>query len=555
MIKYSRDLRKHMLVGIEALANAVGVTLGPRGRNVCLEKAFGPPTVTKDGVSVAKEIELSDPWENMGAQMIRDAASKTSDDAGDGTTTATVLARFLCRDGLRLIEAGMAPVPVKRGMDKAREVIVEQLVSASVPVNTQDQIAQVATISANGDATVGKLLAEAVALVGKDGVINIEEGQAATTVTETTDGMKLDRGWAHPEFCADEARQETVLRNVHVMVSDMPFAAAAEIVEKVLTPIVQEKECLLVLAADFAGNAIPTFVMNKRNGQLESCLVKLPGFGIQQDAIAQDIATLTGATLLSKHLGSKYEDMDMSYLGRAESVRITAKETIIVGGEGDPEEIEKRANQIRGEIARTASEFDADKLRDRLGRLLGGVCVIKVGAHTELEMREVKARLEDALYATKASLSEGIVLGGGTALIRAAALASSLLEEKQEEVQEGETWGRAILAEFNCNPVGPEEEAGFRLVLKACEEPLRYIVANAGGRGDVWVERVQNAGIEEGLDAAAMVMCNLFEAGVVDPLKVTRSAITNAVSIASTFLTSEAGINKPVKAGGPRSLL
>jgi chaperonin GroEL len=544
MIKNGVELRKKMMTGVNKLADAVQVTLGPKGRNVCLEKSYGAPLVTKDGVSVAKEIELSDPYENLGARMVLDVASKTSDDAGDGTTTATVLARDLCRGGLKLVEAGMAPIQIKRGMDLAAALIDEVLVGSSIEIRSSEQIAQVAQVSANGDETIGRIIADAVAKVGKDGVITIEEGKTSETVVEATDGMKLDRGWAHPEFCLDETGQQSILHDARFLVTDMPFGAVNPIVTSILEPLVKENIALVIIAADFNGNAIPTFVQNLKGKILQAMLIKAPGFGAQQDAILQDIATLTGARLVTKHLGEDFETVTLEDLGTAQRIRVTARDTVIVDGGGTEEAITARVNQIRAEIERTGSGYDVDKLRDRMGKLLGGVCSIKVGAYTELAMKEMKARMEDALYATKASLDQGVVPGGGSTLVRAA-------REIREGVYEGldleldETVPEDIRQEIaSCREKLSTEDAraGFRLVLDACEEPLRWIVANAGGKPDVVVWQTQESEGSMGYDARDGQMKDMLVAGILDPVKVTRAALSNAVSVASMFLTAEAGI-------------
>lgn len=535
--KFGSDIRKAMIAGVNKLADAVVVTLGPKGRNVCMEKSFGGPLVTKDGVSVAKEIELADPWENLGATLVKEVASKTSDDAGDGTTTATVLARAVVVEGNRLIVAGMAPVALKRGMDKAVELLVGQVVGMSLPVKTSENIASVATVSANGDRVIGQLIADAVAKVGKDGVVNIEEGKNATTTVEATDGMKLDRGWVNAEFCADGGAQETVLHNPYILVTDMTVASVRPLLP-ILEFLVKEKGSLLIFAPDFQGEAIPTFVMNLKNGNLMSCLVKAPGFGVQQAYVLQDIATLTGATFISKDLGMNFEGLSLEMLGRAARVRVNSKDTIITDGGGSDEAIEARCNQIKREIDRTGSEYDADKLRERLGKLLGGVCVIRVGAHTETEMKELKARMEDAFYATKASIDEGVVPGGGTALVRAAQRVRALLEAPNEIDED-------LKSLF---PTGNEEEFGFKLVLKACEAPFKAIMKNAGGSAEVLLQKVKDIDDDAvGVDATDLSIKNLLDAGILDPAKVVRSALANAVSVASTMLTTEAGIRKPEK--------
>lgn len=541
-IKHGSDIRKAMLSGVNQLADAVVVTLGPRGRNVCMEKAFGGPLITKDGVSVAKEIELADPWENLGARLVREAASKTSDDAGDGTTTATVLARYVANEGHRLIMAGMAPVPLKRGMDAALKLLDDQIIGMSLPVATAAQIENVATVSANGDRVIGKIIADAVAKVGKDGVVNIEEGKTGHTVVEATDGMKLERGWANPEFCADEGAQETILHDPYILVTDLNMGGARPLVP-ILEHLVRERASLLILSADFSGDMIPTFVMNLKKNVLLACLVKAPGFGVQQEHVLGDVAALTGATLVSKQLGMDMTNITMEHLGRAGRVRINSKTTIITDGGGSDEEVSARIQQIKGEINRTGSEYDADKLRERLSKLQGGVCVVKVGASSETAMKELKARMEDALYATKASIDEGVVPGGGVAMLRAAQRVEAMCFGDFAGEDTAQSMGYYV-------PEDETELAGFRIVLRACEEPLRAIVKNAGASGDVWVERVRDLNDFDGVDATDMQIKNMLDAGIVDPAKVTRAALANAVSVASTMLTSEAGITKP-KAAEP----
>jgi chaperonin GroEL len=544
--KFGSDARKRMFIGVNKLADAVAVTLGPCGRNVCLQKSFGSPLVTKDGVSVAKEIELHDPWENMGARLVREVASKTSDDAGDGTTTATVLARFLVNEGNKLVEAGLAPVPLKRGMDKCGALLVDQILGLSLPVKDQQQIENVATISANGDRRIGKIVAEAVAKVGKDGVVNIEEGRNTETVIETTDGMKFDRGWLTPNLCMDEGAQESVLHDAYVLVTDHVITSVRPFVG-VLEAIMKEKKPLFIMAPNFDGDAIPTFVTNLKNGVFVAQLVKAPGFGDHQGNVLQDIATLCGATFISKGQGMSLNDgFTLDMLGRAKRIRVTSKDTTITDGGGTQEAIDGRIEQIKREIGRTGSEYDADKLRERLGKLLGGVCVVKVGASTETEMKELKARMEDALYATKASIDEGVVPGGGTTLIRAAQLVESLIAEFQDGgIPEEDLAATAV-------PEGDEEWAGYRLVIRACEEPLRQIVKNAGKSGSVYVQRVKEIEDEMvGLDATDFEFKNMLEAGILDPVKVVRSCITNAISISSTMLTTEAVTRRSTPTAAP----
>lgn len=523
--KYGEESRALLMSGIDQLAHAVGVTLGPKGRNVCIQKLFGDPLITKDGVSVAKEVSLPDPWENMGAQLLMEAASKTSDDAGDGTTSATVLAHYLCKKGNALVSAGLAPVPLKRGMDLALAAVVEGVYEMAIPVQGEKDIENVATISANGDRELGKIVAGAVSKVGRDGVVNIEEGKAAHIEVDAVDGMTFDRGWVRPEFSTNGA--DIVYDEPFILVTDYKISAI-----RPLLPLLEavlntgEGRALVVIAPDFEGEAIPTFLQNFRQGGLKSVLVKAPGFGIHQPAILQDIAALTGATYIAKDKGMTFESVfsdgdPVAWLGSAARVRVTAKDTTILDGDGTEDEIEGRITQIKAELERTSSEYDSDKLRDRLGKLQGGVCVIKVGAASEVEMKELKARMEDALYATRASIDDGMVAGGGSTLIKVA---------------------QNIPVPTD---LGVEETAGFKLVLQACEAPLRRIVENAGENGAVWVDRVRGAEDFWGVDATDMTLKNMLEAGIIDPAKVVISSIRNAVSVASTLLTTEAMIRKP----------
>ncbi len=539
--RYGTDVRKAMLAGVNKLADAVAVTLGPRGRNVCLEKAFGSPLVTKDGVSVAKEINLPDPWEDMGAKLVKEVASKTSDEAGDGTTTATVLARYIAVHGNKLVEAGMAPVAMKRGMDKACALLVDQIIGMSLPVKDQSHIENVATISANGDREIGRLVAEAVAKVGKDGVVNIEEGRNDKTTIETTDGMKLDRGWAHPAFCMDNGSQETVLHDALVLVTDLEVSAIRPLLP-LLEAVIAQNKALFIIAPDFTGEALPTFLQNLQKGQFVSLCVKAPGFGDNQRNILEDIAILTGAEFITKQKGMTLTTeggLNIGWLGRAGRIRVTAKDTIITDGGGSQEAIDARVTQIKSEIGRTGSEYDKDKLRERMGKLLGGVCVVKVGASSELQMKETKARMEDALYATKASIDEGVVPGGGVTLIRAAEYIKALVAGKQAgEISEEELPTSEL-------PDGTDETAGFDLVLRACEEPFRQIVKNGGKSGAVFVEKLKETEDEmTGLDVTDFEWKNMLEAGILDPVKIVRNTITNAVSVSSTMLTTEAATRK-----------
>ena len=530
---FGTEARKRMIDGVNALADAVKVTLGPRGRNVCMEKSFGNPLVTKDGVSVAKEIDLPDPWENIGARLVKEVASKTSDDAGDGTTTATVLAAYISNHGNRLVVAGMAPVPLKRGMDKAFTVIEDAIYGLSMAVRSQQDIQNVATISANGDIAIGKIIAEAVAKVGKDGVVNIEEGKSTETTIEATDGMKLERGWLNAAWCQDGS-QEVVLENPFVLVTDIAISSVRPFLG-VLEELVKQRRPLLIVAPDFQGEAPATFYQNHAQGSLKSLLIKAPAFGYQQSEILKDVAALTGAEFISKDRGMNFENLTIEHLGACGAVKATAKDTILTEGAGSAELVQQRISQLKAEIERSGSEYDKDKLKERLGKLMGGVCVVKVGASSELAMKELKARIEDSLFATKASMDEGIVPGGGTTLVRAGARARDLLQAHQE----GKDAGFPM-------PEGTEEVAGYNLVLQACQEPLRQLVRNAGASGSVYVERMNDHADEQtGLDIVTMSWVNMFEAGIVDPTKVVRCALANAVSVASTLLTTQCIVRKP----------
>jgi chaperonin GroEL len=530
-IKFGSEARKLLLSGVNQLADTVAVTLGPRGRNVALQKAFGDPLVTKDGVSVAKEIELPCGWENLGAVLLREAASKTSDDAGDGTTTATVLARYMFQKGMMLVSAGMAPINLKRGMDKALALVVQNITALSIPVKGQGDIENVATISANGDRELGKIVSEAVAKVGRDGVVNIEEGKGMTTEIDAVDGLQFDRGWVHPEFSDNGV--DMVLEDPFILVTDFKVSACRPLLP-LLEAVVKAQKPLLIIASDFEGEALPLFIQNRKAGGLKSMLVKAPGFGQRQADMLEDIAIVTGATFICKDKGMTFEGCfgapdsnPLSVTGSADRVRVTAKDTTILDGDGDEGAVDARIEQLRAEIERSASEYETEKLRERLGKLQGGVCVIKVGASSEVAMKELKARMEDALYATRASIDEGIVPGGGSALLWAA-----------QGVVQGE-----VPAEYKPKD---EELPGFKLVLQACDEPLRLIISNGGASGAVLIAKVkESADKSMGIDAMVMEPKNMIEAGIIDPTKVVRSAIVNAVSVASTMLTTEALIRKP----------
>lgn len=533
-IRFGTDARRRLLQGVDKLADAVAVTLGPRGRNVCLEKAFGDPLVTKDGVSVAKEVDLPDPDENMGALLVREAASKTSETAGDGTTTATVLAREIFREGLKLVEAGAAPVYLKRGMDAAVEDVIEEVLGMSRPVKGQSDIAAIATISANGDTRVGELIAEAVAKVGRDGVVNIEEGKGTECEIEAVDGMQFDRGWVRSEFSDNGI--DIAFENPLYLVTDFRISACRPITP-FLERCIQEGRPLVVIAPDFEGESIPLFVQNARAGVFKSCLVKAPGFGNSQAQMLEDIATLVGATFISQGKGMTFDSCfkvtdeggedPLRFAGTSASVRITAKDTTIVDGGGSQEALDLRIEQIKSEISRSGSEWDTDKLRERLGKLLGGICAIRVGAGSEIAMKELKARIEDALYATRASVDEGIVAGGGSALL----LASHRVKANQAIAVAGK---------------GEEFLMGYSLILRACEAPIRQILSNAGVEASIWVERIK--GLNEtfmGIDATVPAVKHMVEAGIIDPVKVVRTTLSSANSVASTMLTTDVLVRKP----------
>lgn len=537
-IEFSTDARKKLKLGVDKLANTVKVTLGPRGRNVAIEKTFGDPLITKDGVSVAKEIELEDPFENMGARLLMEVASTTSDNAGDGTTTATVIGQALFNEGLRLVEAGAAPVAMKKGMDLACQMVLDQVMDRSFAVKGPLDIENIATISANGDRALGKILADCVAKVGNDGVINIEEGQSTSIQVDTVEGMQFDRGWVNPNF-NQGGDTEVVLENCRILVTDIKVGNPRPLIP-MLEALMESASPLLILSPDFENVAIATFVQNQM--QLKSCLVKAPGFGHTQGDVLEDIATLVGATLITKELGHTFEEVfsegDLSFLGLAERVRITAQDTTIMGGAGDEEAIDARMAQIRAQAERTSSEYDRDKLKGRLGKLQGGVCVIKVGASTEIEMKERKARLEDALFATRASIDSGYVAGGGTALLKAARDVSRIASDIIQD--EGLTEDEAI---------------GFRLLLRVCEAPMRQILANAGASADFYVAKVMEEEDDyTGVDASgpSPVIVNMVESGIIDPAKVTWNALTSAVSAVGTMLTTECLI-RPVSDKGPQA--
>jgi len=520
-ITYSEDCRQQILRGVNALADAVKVTLGPKGRNVVLEKKFGSPLSTKDGVTVAKEIELKDPRQNVGAQLVREVASKTSDVAGDGTTTATVLAQAIYREGVKAVTAGSNPMDVKRGIERAVEAVVEKLKKISKPVAGK-AIAQVGTISANSDENIGEIIAKAMEKVGKDGVITVEEAKSMETSLEVVEGMQFDRGYLSPYFITDPERMETVLEDAYVLIHEKKISSMKDLLP-VLEQIAKLGKPMLIIAEDVEGEALATLVVNKLRGTLHTAAVKAPGFGDRRKSMLEDIAILTGGLCISEDLGIKLESVTIDKLGRAKKIVIDKENTTIVEGRGKTSEIEGRVNQIRKQVEDTTSDYDREKLQERLAKLVGGVAVIKVGAATESEMKEKKARVEDAMHATKAAVEEGIVPGGGVALLRGVMVLDKL-KEKVEDVQ-----------------------IGINIVKRALEEPIRQIANNAGYEGSVVVNAVKefaDADEAKGFDAQKERYVNMFEAGIIDPTKVVRSALQNAASIASLMLTTEAVINE-----------
>ena len=515
LIEYNTDARSGLKAGVDKLANAVKVTLGPKGRNVILEKKFGAPTVTKDGVTVAKEIELEDNVENMGAQMVREVASKTSDVAGDGTTTATVLAQAIYREGLKNVTAGANPMDLKRGIDIAVNKVVDYLKSISRDVEGRNEIAQVGAISANNDKSIGDLIADAMEKVGKDGVITVEEAKGTETSLEVVEGMQFDRGYLSPYFVTDAESMEAVLEDPMILIHDKKISAMKDLLP-ILEKVAQQGKSMLIIAEDLEGEALATLVVNKIRGTLKIAAVKAPGFGDRRKAMLEDIATLTNGTVISEERGFKLENATVSYLGTAKKVVIDKDNTTIVEGAGKTEDIKKRINEIKAQIDKTTSDYDKEKLQERLAKLSGGVAVLKIGASTEIEMKEKKARVEDALHATRAAVEEGIVAGGGVALVRAI----NVLEKVEGE--------------------NLDQTTGVKLVQKALEEPLKQIVNNAGLEGSVVLQKVKEGKDDFGFNAQTEKYENLIKAGVIDPTKVTRTALENAASVASLLVTTEA---------------
>ncbi len=518
-IQFGTDARAALKRGVDQLADAVKVTLGPKGRNVVIDKKFGAPTITKDGVTVAKEIELENPLENMGAQMVREVASKTSDVAGDGTTTATVLAQAIVREGLKNVAAGANPMDLKRGIDLAVAKVVEGLKELSKPVDktSKKEIAQVGAISANNDTVIGDLIADAMMKVGTDGVITVEEAKGTDTTIEVVEGMQFDRGYLSPYFVTDAEAMETVLENPVILIHDKKIAAMKDLLP-ILEKVAQTGSPILVIAEDLEGEALATLVVNKLRGTLRVAAVKAPGFGDRRKAMLEDIATLTAGTVISEEQGYKLENATISYLGKAKKVTIDKDNTTIVEGAGKKEDIKKRINEIRAQIEKTTSDYDKEKLQERLAKLSGGVAVLKIGAATEVEMKEKKSRVEDALHATRAAVEEGIVPGGGVAYLRAAAKLVGLKGANEDQ------------------------ETGVEIIRRSLEEPIRLIVANAGQEGSVIVNKVKEGKDDFGFNAFTEQYENLVKSGVIDPTKVARTALENAASVAGLLLTTEATI-------------
>ncbi len=515
LIEYENEARTKLKKGVDKLANAVKVTLGPKGRNVILEKKFGAPTVTKDGVSVAKEIELEDATENMGAQMVREVASKTSDVAGDGTTTATVLAQAIYREGLKNVTAGANPMDLKRGIDLAVNSVVEYLKSISRDVEGRNEIAQVGSISANNDKSIGDLIADAMEKVGKDGVITVEEAKGTETSLDIVEGMQFDRGYLSPYFVTNTESMEAILEDPFILIHDKKISAMKELLP-VLEKVAQQGKSMLIIAEDLEGEALATLVVNKLRGTLKIAAVKAPGFGDRRKAMLEDIAVLTGGTVISEERGFKLENTTISYLGSAKKVAIDKDNSTIIEGAGKTDDIKKRINEIKAQIEKTTSDYDKEKLQERLAKLSGGVAVLKIGASTEIEMKEKKARVEDALHATRAAVEEGIIAGGGVAFIRAIA---GLDKIKGDNL---------------------DQKTGVKIIQKALEEPLRQIVNNAGIDGSVVLQKVKEGKDDFGFNAATETYENLIKSGVIDPTKVARTALENAASVASLLITTEA---------------
>ena len=529
-IVYDQKARELLLRGINTLADAVRVTLGPKGRNVILEKSFGSPSVTKDGVTVAKEIELEDKFENMGAQMVKEVASKTSDVAGDGTTTATVLAQSIYREGSKLVAAGHNPMELKRGIEKAVEIVVEELKKLSKPTKDQKEIAQVGTISANNDETIGNIIAEAMGKVGKEGVITVEEAKSMETTLEIVEGMQFDKGYISPYFVTNPEKMEAVLDEPLILINEKKISSMKDLLP-VLEQVAKMGKTLLIISEDVEGEALATLVVNKLRGSLKVAAVKAPGFGDRRKAMLEDIAILTGGQMISEELGIKLESISIKDLGSAKRIVIDKDNTTIVDGAGDKKEIEARVKQMRTQIEETTSDYDREKLQERLAKLVGGVAVINVGAATETEMKEKKARVEDALNATKAAVEEGIIPGGGVAFLR-------------------------CIPSLNKAKLEGERQLGIQIVKKALEDPTRWIAHNAGHDGSIVIEKVKNGKGNFGFDAAKEeYVDDMMEAGIIDPTKVARTALQNAASVASLLLTTEAMVAEKPKEKGQMPMM
>lgn len=523
MLAFNEEARRALERGINKVADTVGVTLGPKGRNVVLEKKFGSPTITNDGVTIAKEMELEDPFENMGAQLLKEVASKTNDVAGDGTTTATILARAMINEGMKNVAAGANGMLMRRGIEKAVDVVVDELKKLAIPVKEKEKIAQVAAISAN-DKAVGELIAEAMEKVGEEGVITVEDSQTVGTTLEVVEGLQFDKGYVSPYMMTDAERMEASLEDAYILIHDGKISSVKDLIP-LLEKVVQTGKPLLIIAEDIEGEALATLVVNKLRGVMQVVAVKAPGFGERRKAMLQDIAIVTGGQVISEDVGIKLENADLSMLGRAKKVRVTKEETTIVEGAGDPDAIRKRAAQIKAELEESTSEYDKEKLQERLAKLVGGVAVIQVGAATETEQKELKHRIEDALNATRAAVEEGIVAGGGVALLNASEALDKFIEELEGD-----------------------ERTGAMIVKKALTAPVYLIATNAGYQGDVVIEKVKSLKKGHGLNAATGEYEDLVKAGIIDPVKVTRSALQNAGSIAAMVLTTEALVaDKPKK--------
>jgi len=520
-IRYDQKARESLLRGVNLLADAVKITLGPKGRNVILEKSFGSPTVTKDGVTVAKEIELEEKFENMGAQMVREVASKTSDVAGDGTTTATVLAQAIYREGSKLVAAGHNPMELKRGIERSVEVVVEELKKLSKPTKEQKEISQVGTISANNDETVGNIIAEAMAKVGKEGVITVEEAKSMETTLEIVEGMQFDRGYISPYFVTNPEKMEAVLEDALILIHEKKISSMKDLLP-VLEQIAKMGKPLLIIAEEVEGEALATLVVNKLRGTLKCAAVKAPGFGDRRKAMLEDIAILTGGQMISEEMGVRLESLTLKDLGKAKRITIDKDNTTIVEGAGDSRGIEGRVKQMRAQIEETTSDYDREKLQERLAKLVGGVAVINVGAATETEMKEKKARVEDALNATRAAVEEGIVPGGGVAYLRA-------------------------LPALDKMKLGQEQQFGLNILKKALEEPIRWIAQNAGFDGSIVIEKVKSEKGNFGFDAQLEEYTDMVKAGIIDPTKVVRTALQNAASVAALLLTTEAMVAEKPK--------